>query len=247
MKKPFAFHAVVPATQNEKVFSQLVDLIKREKWNTGSRLPSERKLCEILHTSRNTLRRVLAFLEARGNIVVKGGSGSYLVSMEGLVSRDVERNTADDDAIERDKLGIRYIIEPVLFGHVTECIDDDILEDLHQRIVFLSRAIMASDSHSILTIEKDCVQRIITCGGNTIALRIVSLLQPSFALIDRLFHKMSEQDKHDHFATMVELLNALKKNDRDVIESVIRKRIRRFSHLVEKYSCLEPTGDGNVP
>jgi len=246
MKESFVSHEVVPATQNEKILSQLVDLIKREKCNIGSRLPSERKLCEILHTSRNTLRRVLAVLEARGHIVVKGGSGSYLVSMEGLVSHDVKRSSVDDDAIERDKLRIRYILEPVIFGHVTECINDDILEDLHQRIVFLSRAIMASDSHSILAIEKECIQRIIGCGESSIARKIIGMMQPSFALIDRLFHAMSEQEKHDHFAMMVELLNALKKHDRDILESVIRKRIYRFSSLVDKYSHRDLTDDGTT-
>jgi len=226
--------------KSDEVLGKLVNLIDSKEWNAGTRLPSERKLCEILGTSRNTLRRVLAVLETRGNIAVKGGNGTFLVSVNGLTARDEVPMPADDNGTgESDKLEARYLLEPCLMGYAAEYVNDEIIEDLQNRIVCFSRAILASDIQSVLMIETSYLQRIMECWGNEIARSVIGLLQPSLPLVRKVFNAMNEQEKNDYFALVVEVLNALKQHDKTLLESAIKSRIVNFCRLSEKYSCLK--------
>ncbi len=226
--------------KSDEVHSKLVNLIDSEKWNAGTRLPSERKLCEILGTSRNTLRRVLAVLETRGNIAVKSGNGAFLVSVNGLMTGDEALVPANDnDKVESDKLEVRYLLEPFLIGYAVEYVNDEIVEDLQNQIVHFSRAILASDIQNVLMIETSYLQRIMGCWGNEIARSVIGLLRPSLPLVRKVFHAMNEQEKSDYFALVVEVLNALKQHDRTLLESVIKSHIVNFCRLSEKYSCLK--------
>jgi len=226
--------------KNSDILSKLIDLIDSEKCTVGTRLPSERNLCKILGTSRNTLRRVLAVLETRGNIAVKGGSGTYLISTSGLTKEGETQVSEDDDGtVESDKLEARYLLEPFIMGYAAKYVDDEVIEDLQNRIVYLSRAILASDIQSVLMIETSYLQRIMGCWGNGIARSVIGLLQPSLSLARKVFNAMSEKEKDHYFALGVEVLNALKQHDRTLLESVIKSRIVNFCHLSEKYSFLK--------
>jgi len=226
--------------KSDDILNKLIDLISSQKWNEGDRLPSERNLCNILGTSRNTLRRVLAVLETQGNISIKGGSGAYIINLNGLKKRDeTSASKNDESTMESDKLEARYLLEPVLMEYAAECIGDKIIEKLQQRIVYLSKAILASDVQSVLISESSYVQKIMRCWGNGIAHPIMGLLQPSMPLLRKVFSSMNEKEKNHYFALEVEVLKALKQHDRKLLASVIRNRIKNFCRLSEKYSCLK--------
>lgn len=63
---------------NTKVVREIINLISTGEFAQGSRLPSERKLCERFSISRGTIRQALCDLEKIGVIEIRPGSGSYI-------------------------------------------------------------------------------------------------------------------------------------------------------------------------
>jgi DNA-binding FadR family transcriptional regulator len=62
-----------------QVADQLRNLIEKEHFATGSRLPTERELALQLGISRPTVREALIALEVDGLVDIRGGSGIYVM------------------------------------------------------------------------------------------------------------------------------------------------------------------------
>jgi GntR family transcriptional repressor for pyruvate dehydrogenase complex len=81
MHKTEAEAAIKPlhlATARSSAAEQLRQLIESGHFAPGDRLPSERKLAELLGVSRTMVREAISTLEAIGMIEVRHGSGSYV-------------------------------------------------------------------------------------------------------------------------------------------------------------------------
>jgi len=65
---------------------ELVALLRKDiaagKYRPGTFLPAERKLCEMLNTSRGTLRSALRILQQQGLVRINRGRGVYVVNAE---------------------------------------------------------------------------------------------------------------------------------------------------------------------
>ncbi len=72
---------VKPYTKTEDVVCRLKEMIKDLRWQDNAFLPSERRLCDMLGTSRVTLRRALASLE-EGNLLQTGSKSRMIKSSQ---------------------------------------------------------------------------------------------------------------------------------------------------------------------
>lgn len=95
---------------------QLAVLIHRYNINVGDRLPAERKLCELLNTSRPRLRELLKQLSSKGIIQSKVGSGNFLIKPPLLWSVDsqlshVDRLIQEDPDYRFDVQEARSVLE----------------------------------------------------------------------------------------------------------------------------------------
>lgn len=75
---PTALRPVVRLRLYEQLVDRIIEHIRSENMETGSRLPSERVLAQALGVSRNTLKQALLVLEVQGIIEVRHGGGMYL-------------------------------------------------------------------------------------------------------------------------------------------------------------------------
>ena len=64
--------------ETQGALTQLRALMAQKEYAAGSRLPSERSLCETLGVTRNALRKALATLEAEGQIWRHVGRGTFV-------------------------------------------------------------------------------------------------------------------------------------------------------------------------
>ena len=61
-----------------QVEERIKDLIKEEKLQPGTKLPTEKELCTNLNVSRGTVREAFRFLQAKGIVELKTGKGAFV-------------------------------------------------------------------------------------------------------------------------------------------------------------------------
>ncbi len=65
-------------TLSQRIERTLENAIREKKLTVGSKLPTEREMCESFGVSRTALREALRRLSARGLITIQKGSGMYV-------------------------------------------------------------------------------------------------------------------------------------------------------------------------
>jgi DNA-binding FadR family transcriptional regulator len=71
---------IEPRRLYQVVADQLAELISKEEYRSGDRLPTERELARQLGVSRPVIREAMIALEIAGLVAVRSGSGTYVCS-----------------------------------------------------------------------------------------------------------------------------------------------------------------------
>ncbi len=95
-------HADVPL--KFEVSSQLMDLIERNIYQAGSKLPSEQDLATAFGVSRTTIRDALALLELQGILQRKHGTGTYVREIFRLLDNPMEMNLGVSEVLRRNDM-----------------------------------------------------------------------------------------------------------------------------------------------
>lgn len=96
---------------NDATLVQLRAWLTRQDLPANTRLPAERKLCEILGVSRGDLRKALAMLEAEGQLWRHVGKGTFVGSrrIDVMSLADIDRETNPVEVMRT-----RLLIEPII-------------------------------------------------------------------------------------------------------------------------------------
>lgn len=120
------FSSVSPRKKTyEKIIDQILDLIKSGQLKKGDKLPSERKLCEMLGVGRTSLKQAISSLSALGIIDSLHGDGNYL-TRGGNVDLVIPLTAQFflGNCKITDMVSIRYMLETqvaiVVAGKITE-------------------------------------------------------------------------------------------------------------------------------
>ena len=106
-----------------KIAVELAARIAQGEFDNMTRLPTERKLSEMLSVSRPTVREALLALELSGIVEIRGGSGSYVVDKS--PGRNPLMPVLEFGTSIRESLDIRMILEIELIGKAAEFATED--------------------------------------------------------------------------------------------------------------------------
>jgi GntR family transcriptional regulator len=81
-----------PLPKYLQISNWLEEMIRKERYSIGERLPSESSLAEICGVNRNTLRQAISDLVGKGLISKKNGIGSFISSREPSSVKYTPRN-----------------------------------------------------------------------------------------------------------------------------------------------------------
>jgi GntR family transcriptional regulator, transcriptional repressor for pyruvate dehydrogenase complex len=102
-------------TLSQKIERKIEEAIRQKKLITGTKLPTERELCEKFGVSRTALREALRRLSARGLIEIKKGSGMYVTEIkieDAIHSLNLYYDLRFDSNLIMQIIEVRRIFEP---------------------------------------------------------------------------------------------------------------------------------------
>ena len=102
-------------TLSQRIERTLENAIREKKLAVGSKLPTEREMCESFGVSRTALREALRRLSARGLISIQKGSGMYVsdINIEDAIDTlNLYYDLKFDKNLLSQIIEVRYMFEP---------------------------------------------------------------------------------------------------------------------------------------
>lgn len=85
----------------ETIVTELRQRLNDGEWPPGSRLPTEKQMCDEFSTSRATIRSALSELEGLGLVITRHGSGTYSAAAGESIRADLRRLESITKTVQR--------------------------------------------------------------------------------------------------------------------------------------------------
>ena len=105
-------------TLSQRIERTIENAIREKKLIVGSKLPTEREMCESFGVSRTALREALRRLSARGLVTIQKGSGMYVseINIEDAIDTlNLYYDLKFDKNLLAQIIEVRSIFEPEIF------------------------------------------------------------------------------------------------------------------------------------
>ena len=145
-------------TLGEKTAQMLLEMIQKEGFGPGDKLPTEAELVESLGVGRNTVREALRILMSRNIVTIRQGSGTFISEKKGVVD---------------DPLGFS-MMEPQLAALAAQNAAEEDLQKLEQIKEELEDLIRQRKDYSLK--DSQFHEQIANCSHNQIMTNLVPVI-----------------------------------------------------------------------
>ncbi|MEO1404914.1 MAG: FadR/GntR family transcriptional regulator [Pseudomonadota bacterium] len=209
----------------QKIARQILEMIESGAYPTGTRLPGERELAEMLGVSRVVIREAEISLEALGHVEIKVGSGVYVKRLE---QEDLSR-LPKVSAFELTQTRLLFESESAALA-ATEITEDQIAV-LEQTIERMETS--AQDSDEADEADRVFHMTIAKASGNTANYFIMENLwrmRVELPDVREMYAAVCEEDSYSRVDEHAAILDALKERNPDKARKAMRAH---FSRLIE--------------
>lgn len=172
-------------TLSQKIERRIEEAIRQKKLLVGTKLPSEREMCEMFAVSRTALREALRRLSARGLIEIKKGSGMYVSELrieDAIKSLSLYYDLSFDSNLISQIIEVRRVFEPEIARMAAFNRKDQDLKALKANIVALEKC-----DPDNTQLEADIINKfhlnVAKATGNPI---VIITMEPVFSLLPRM-------------------------------------------------------------
>lgn len=124
-------------TLSQKIERKIEAAIRERKLPVGSKLPTERELCEAFGVSRTALREALRRLSARGLIEVTKGSGMKVTGFkldDAINTMNLYYDMQFDENVIPQIITVRSLFEPQVAGLAAQERNQNDLSDIQENL-----------------------------------------------------------------------------------------------------------------
>ena len=229
-------------TLSQRIERKIETAIREKKLPVGSKLPSERELCEMFAVSRTALREALRRLSARGLIDIRKGSGGFVsdYNIKNAISSlllyyDLK---FDQDLILQINQA-RAMFEPEIARLAAENRTEKHVKELRATIDDLIQC-----NHDNIQAEADLVNKfhakVTEASGNSF---VIISMEPIFSLVPRIRNfiyaniegeKENILEKHEEIHTSIKNRNGQKAYE--AMKKLIERTNKIYLEHLHKYN-----------
>lgn len=213
------------------LLEQVRSYIREVNLQPGDKLPAERDFAKRLKVSRNSLRHLLHILEGRGLVRIKKGSGTYLNTRFFSPVAEPAGDGSPDQAMAA-QLETAILFFPPMAALACRRMDASQIDRLQQVNVALGRSIFSKNPMKFW-MESLAFFRLIALGtGNPVISKTFEEIYAVDMEPFRSFLNVDRKNREPLFAGHVNILNALKKKDREKAGALTADYIRNLGQIL---------------
>jgi len=224
-------------TLSQKIERKIEEAIRTKRLIPGTKLPSEKELCESFAVSRTALREALRRLSARGLIEIKKGSGMYVSELkieDAIKSLNLYYDMKFDSSLIRQIIEVRRIFEPEIGRLAAVNRNDEDLKLLQSNINELEAC-----NPDNTQLEVDLINRfhmnMAKATGNPI---VIISMEPIYSLLPRLrnmIYANIEGEKEYTLRLQKEIYKAVTEKDSEKSYQYTVELLERNMEIYDRY------------
>lgn len=224
-------------TLSQKIERKIEEAIRQKKLLQGTKLPSEKELCELFGVSRTALREALRRLSARGLIEIKKGSGMYVSEIkieDAIKSLNLYYDLSFDSNLISQIIEFRRIFEPEISRLAARNRTKEDLKILLENISDLERCDPDNTQQEVDTINRFHMN-LAKSTGNPI---VIISMEPIYSLLPRMrnfIYANVEGEKEYTMDAQKKILAAVEVKDEETAYLETEKLVIRNHEVYERY------------
>ena len=162
-------------TLGEITAQKLLEMIQKDGYTAGDKLPTEAVLAELLGVGRNTVREALRVLMSRNIVTIRQGSGTFISDKNGVSDDPLGFAMIEDRRkLTEDLIQVRVMLEPSIAALAAQNAGEDDIRELETVLLELEEIMERRGDYW----EKDSQfhARIANCSHNLVVTNLVPVI-----------------------------------------------------------------------
>jgi GntR family transcriptional repressor for pyruvate dehydrogenase complex len=224
-------------TLSQKIERRLEVAIREKKLPVGSRLPTERELCESFGVSRTALREALRRLSARGLVEITKGSGMTVTGLnidDAVQNLNLYYDMQFDHNLIAQIIEVRRLFEPEIASLAAKHRTQNDLSDIQDNIELFKDC-----NPDNIQQEADLDNKFHLLVAKATHNPIVQIsMEPIYSLLPRmrnLIYANVEGEKDVTLEYHLKIFDAINKQNREDASLLMKEHLQRTMKIYQKY------------
>ena len=162
-------------TLGEIVSQKLLEMIQKDGYTAGDKLPTEAELVELLGVGRNTVREALRILMSRNIVTIRQGSGTFISDKNGVSDDPLGFAMIEDRRkLTEDLIQVRVMLEPPIAALAAQNATGEDIRQLENILLGLEEQMILREDYA----DKDSQfhAQIANCSHNLVMTNLVPVI-----------------------------------------------------------------------
>jgi len=224
-------------TLSQKIERKIEAAILEKKLPVGSKLPTERELCEAFGVSRTALREALRRLSARGLIEITKGSGMTVTGFrvdDAIKTMNLYYDMQFDENLIPQIIEVRHLFEPQIAALAATQRNQNDLSDIQENIEEFN----SCDPDNI-QLESDLDNKFHLLIARATHNPIVQItMEPIYSLLPRMrnfIYANVENEKEATLESHLRVFDAINKQKAEHAFQFMEEHLNRTNEIYKKY------------
>lgn len=224
-------------TLSQKIERTIENAIREKKLLVGSKLPTEREMCESFGVSRTALREALRRLSARGLITIQKGSGMYVSEIkieDAINSLNLYYDLKFGNNLLAQFIEVRRLFEPEIARLAAKNRTDKDLVELENNLAEFTNC---NPDNTQMEVDLDNKFHLMIAKSTTNPIMQITM-EPIYSLLPRMrnyIYANIEGEKDVTLKAHREVFDAIRDQDEEKAYRIMAQHLNRTQEIYDKH------------